>query len=91
MEPHRCADFWEQWERHGDSDYGFVTYFEDVTLDGDDDSVVVSVMLSYMNPDGKAVPTNPQSWNLRTRDTCRPDDCEALGWPNNFIHLNDLN
>ena len=78
-----------QWDGDGDGEYGFVAYVEDVAREGDEDSAV-TIVLSYMNYDGDAIPTDPTSWSLRDARTCRPDACGTRGWPDNLIHISDL-
>ena len=80
-----------QWEGDTDGDYGFVAYVEDITSDADEadsgEDSGVAIVLSYMNLDGDAVPTDPTSWNLSDGTRCSPDSCGSRGWPDNFIHI----
>ena len=78
-----------QWERGGGTTYGFVAYVEEVNHDSIDD--VTTVTLSYMNADGQAVTTDPDTWALEDNARCSPEQCDLdLGWPDNFIHIKEL-
>ena len=83
-----------QWGGDTDGDYGFVAYVEEVASDADEadsgEDSGITIVLSYMNLDGEAVPTDPTSWTLREGTRCSPDSCGPRGWPDNFIHIRAL-
>ena len=71
-----------QWDRKGEKlPFGHVAFVEAVTYTNEGD--LSSIKISEANVNGKAIYTNPNTWQITQRLIKRDDN----SWPDNFIHF----